>query len=241
MARRPVPPPSSGHSQRIRSSSVASIAGDGRPSRPGDRASGLTIVSAVGIGDDARPLRGRVHDAGDEQQDERGYERQVIAALHGQVDEVAHREQHPQPPDRDGAGDRNICGRGLAGASWPAVNVLPRRRRRASRGPGSPGGSGAASPCQRAVKAVATSTRTPTPIARSSMSKVGWCRSPSAPPGVLVPSLAIAPGTSPGTRRSPRRRGSAASASPRQGRAPRRPRREHGGAGRSFTVGGHVR
>jgi len=56
---------------------------------------------ALVVGYDARPLRGRVHHPGDQHQDERGHDRQVIAALHGEVDEVADREQHPHPPDHD--------------------------------------------------------------------------------------------------------------------------------------------
>jgi hypothetical protein len=54
---------------------------------------------AVLVGGDAGPQRGRVHHPGDEDKDERGHDRQVIAALYGDVDEVAKGEQHPHPPD----------------------------------------------------------------------------------------------------------------------------------------------
>jgi len=74
--------------------------GDGRPADP-------VIAQQVHdrqpfvVCDDARALNGRVDHAGDKQQDERGHDGQVIPALHGQVDQVADREQHPYPPDHD--------------------------------------------------------------------------------------------------------------------------------------------
>jgi len=72
----------------------------GRPARPvlADR---VDDSQAVSVRDDPGPLRGRVHDPRDQQQGARGDHRQMITALHGQVDQVADREEHPEPPDRD--------------------------------------------------------------------------------------------------------------------------------------------
>jgi len=59
---------------------------------------------AVGVDDDARPLRGHVHDPGGEHQGARGDRGEVIAALHRQIDQVGDREQRPEPPDRPRCG-----------------------------------------------------------------------------------------------------------------------------------------
>ena len=73
---------------------------DGRPADP-------VIAQRVhdrqprAVGDDARALRDRVYHACDQQQDERGHHGPVIPALHGQVDQVAGREQRPHPPGHD--------------------------------------------------------------------------------------------------------------------------------------------
>ena len=72
--------------------------GDGRPADP-VIAQRVHDRQPLAVGDDARAVHGNLHHAGDQHQDERGHDRQVIPALDGQVDQVGGREQHPEPPD----------------------------------------------------------------------------------------------------------------------------------------------
>ena len=77
------------------------------------------------------------------------------------------------------------AGRGQHVRVRPAHRQGGRRRARGGRQP----------TAESAVTAASASTRAAMPVAASSMRRLPWCRSYVGPPGVRVPSRAIAPGT----------------------------------------------
>jgi hypothetical protein len=98
--------------------------GHGRPADP-VVAQRVPDRHPVVVGDDARPLRRYVHQTGHQQQDEHGHDREMIAALHGQVDQVADRERRPQPPDRHRErGSERLPGARVAAGHLPARGGL---------------------------------------------------------------------------------------------------------------------